>query len=285
MPKVHSDTFFGRVVKEYSNDFQTDGSVLFCKMCDIEVAAKQMSQVKQHLGTTKHLLSVGRKSENSDGKTQSLLTTIQHSTGKHRDTNVFNMDLTRCFVKANIPLYKLRDPAMIDFIEKHTKYAAPSETVLRTKCVPKIHEEFSEKMKHMAAGKYIWVSLDETTDIEQRYVVNFVFGILGVEEERSHCYLFSSKVLDKVNNITIAKFFDETVCELGKLSCIHKLCILSQHFSKFNIHAIHRHWKRSNSALFDGWCTIYDLRHECIKDTLHKDGPLYMRCTCNSPCV
>lgn len=126
------------------------------------------------------------------------------------------MDLASCFVKSNIPLYKMRDPALVEFLEKHTKYAAPSETHLRSKCIPKIYEECVEKLKRIAAEKYIWVSLDETTDSEQRYVVNFVFGILGVEEERGRCYLFSSKVLNQVNNSTIARFFDDTVGELGK---------------------------------------------------------------------
>lgn len=216
MPEQNLRTFFNKIVKEHPNEFQTDGSVLFCKMCDIEVNAKQMSQVKQHIVTGKHLTGVNRKIGKSGAKTQSLITQIDQSSENRRDLNIFNMDLTNCFVKSNIPLYKMREPAMVAFLEKHTKYAAPSETVLRSKCVPKIYEECVEKMKQAAAGKYIWVSLDETTDSEQRYVVNFVFGILGVEEERGRCYLFSSKVLDKVNNSTIAKFFDETVCDLGK---------------------------------------------------------------------
>lgn len=217
MPKENEKSFFFKVVKKYPNEFQSDGSVLFCKKCDIEVTASQMSQVKQHLKTGKHLASIKRKKLDADGKTQSLLTTIVDQTVEtNRDANKFNMDLTNCFVKSNIPLYKLREPTMVNFIEKYTKYAAPSETILRSKYVPKIYEDCVDKMKRIVSGKNIWVSLDETTDIEQRYVVNFVFGILGVEEERGRCYLFSSKILDKVNNGTIAKFFDETVCELGK---------------------------------------------------------------------
>lgn len=35
MPKENLQTFVGRVVKEHPNDFQTDGSVFFCKLCDI----------------------------------------------------------------------------------------------------------------------------------------------------------------------------------------------------------------------------------------------------------
>ena len=38
--------------------------------------------------------------------------------------------------------------------------------------------------RKLVAGNKIWESLNETTDIEQRYIVCFVFGILGVDEER-----------------------------------------------------------------------------------------------------
>ena len=33
-------------------------------------------------------------------------------------------------------------------------------------------------------GQKLWVSIDESTDVEQRCVACFVFGILGVEGER-----------------------------------------------------------------------------------------------------
>lgn len=105
---------------------------------------------------------------------------------------------------------------MISFIEKHTKYAAPSEFTLRNKCLPQIYDEVVKKLKTIAENKYIWVSLDETTDCENRYVANFVFGVLDVEKEYGHSYLFSSAVLEKVNNATIARFFDEAINDLGK---------------------------------------------------------------------
>ncbi|KAK3895858.1 hypothetical protein Pcinc_000472 [Petrolisthes cinctipes] len=40
-----------------------------------------------------------------------------------------------------------------------------------------------EIIRRKACGKKIWVSLDETTDVEQRCIVNLVFGVLGDETE------------------------------------------------------------------------------------------------------
>ena len=57
----------------------------------------------------------------------------------------------------------------------------------------------------------IWASIDETTDVEQRYVACFVFGIIGVPEERAKIYLLNVASLDKVNHSTIAAFFTDSL--------------------------------------------------------------------------
>lgn len=105
---------------------------------------------------------------------------------------------------------------MVEFLEKHTEFAVPSEKKLRDSCVPLIFDEYIGKMRAIAAGNYIWISIDETTDCEQRYVINFVFGVLGLERERGKSYLFSSAVLEAANHSTIATFFDDTVNDLSE---------------------------------------------------------------------
>lgn len=125
------------------------------------------------------------------------------------------MDLAKCFLEANIPLHKISNPSVKHFLEKHTKYTVPSESTLRTKCLPKLYEESLEKMKQIAADNYLWVSIDECTDCEQRFVANLVFGVLGVEKERGRSYLFASKQLTVTNSATIAQFFGESMNELN----------------------------------------------------------------------
>lgn len=189
MPKTKEpiDKFLKRVLADHPNTFRCDDTVLFCLMCDETVNAKQSSQVLQHIKTTKHKANVERKTKNGIIKTQSLLTTLR-SPEQDRSASEFAMDLTRTFLKSNIALNKLMNPSMIEFIEKYTKFAAPSRTTLRDKCVPVLYDECIDRMKRIAAGKYIWVSIDETTDSEQRCVANCVFGVLG---EPDRCYLFA----------------------------------------------------------------------------------------------
>lgn len=205
------------MTKEFPDVFKTDGSVLYCLACDTDITAKQRCQVKQHVETSKHISNVARKNKSDTSSSQELLTTMAGSTVQSRKTSKFTMDLAKCFLRANIPLHKIRHPDIVEFLEEHTKYTAPSEFTLRNNCLPQIYDDYVDKMKRIAADRYIWVSVDETTDCEQRAVVNFVFGVLGVEQQRGRSYLFGSEVLeDRVNSATIAQFFDETINQLSE---------------------------------------------------------------------
>lgn len=216
MPKEKQSAFYLRVVSEHPNEFRCDKSVLFCVACDVVVTAKQISQVKQHRATQKHQDAMKRKTDGEIGSTQTLLTTLHETTDRNRNANTFAMELTKCFVESNIALHKISHPSMVKFIEKHTKYAAPSESSLRTKYLPILYDECVETMKKIAAGNFIWVSIDESTDSEQRFVANFVFGVLGVDKERGRSYLFASKVLEATNSTTVATFFDDSLNQLSE---------------------------------------------------------------------
>lgn len=122
------------------------------------------------------------------------------------------MDLTRAFLNSNIALHKITNASIVQFIEKYTKFAAPTERTLRRNYVPALYDECINRMKEIAAGQKIWVSIDETTDCEQRYIANFVFGVLG---QPDRCYLFAIKQLEATNSSTVATFFDESVSALG----------------------------------------------------------------------
>lgn len=133
MPKTKENhsVFLHRMTKTYPNTFRADNSVLFCLICDTYVNAKQTFQVKQHLETSKHLASAERKKIGGSSSTQTLLTTLND-----RNASEFSMDLATCFLEANIPLYKARNTSVVNFLEKHTKYAVPSESTLQNKCLP-----------------------------------------------------------------------------------------------------------------------------------------------------
>ena len=81
-------------------------------------------------------------------------------------------------------------------------------------------------LRKLAAGQKIWVSLDETTDVEQRYIVCLVFGIMGIEEERENCYLANLEIVEKVNHSTIAAFFNDTLLSLWPEKILYENVLL-----------------------------------------------------------
>lgn len=204
-------------VREFQ-DFSTDGSVLFCKYCSTVVTATKKYQIQQHLRTTKHSKL---KEVNLKQKHQPLVTTALVKPGPTRSK--FNEDLCKAFVSANIPLAKLNNKNLVQFLQEYTKQPVPDESTIRKNYVPELYKVMLGKLREKADGKYIWVSLDETTDVDQRYVANFVFGILGEEEEREKSYLLNMAVLPKVNHSTVAAFFNDA------LSCLWPSGILYDH--------------------------------------------------------
>lgn len=57
-----------------------------------------------------------------------------------------------------------------------------------------------EEIRDEVQNKNIWVSIDETTDSEGRYVVNVIIGTLPVDEP-GNFFLLASEVLKKQNHI------------------------------------------------------------------------------------
>lgn len=204
--------FRARMVREYPAVFRTDNSILFCKYCECEVTADKLSHVKQHIATKTHQSNVEKKDRPNSGPSlqQSLLTQNQQP----QKINEFEMDFCKMFLEANIPLKKAVHPSVVQFFEKYTKKTLPSEFTLRNKYVPHLYDECMASLREKAKNKNIWVSIDETTDVEQRLVVNFIFGILDGDEnnpEREKCYLLNMDVVEKANASSMAKFFNDSL--------------------------------------------------------------------------
>lgn len=153
-----------------------------------------------------------RKNRSNQNASQSLIDAYAGQRGPA--LSEFNNDLCKTFLESNIPLHKIDHPSMIAFLEKYTSRSIPGMSTLRRNYVPRLYEQLIEKLRAKAAGKRIWVSLDETTDVERRMVATFVFGILDVEDERGKSYMLNTAELDKVNANAIAKFFTDSLLML-----------------------------------------------------------------------
>jgi hypothetical protein len=66
-----------------------------------------------------------------------------------------------------------------------------------------------EKIRSDIEKSIIWISVFETTDSCERYIVNLFIEKLSLEP--SPVYLIVSKALEKVNHSTIARFINDSI--------------------------------------------------------------------------
>lgn len=99
------------------------------------------------------------------------------------------------------------------FLEKYTKNHIPDESTLRKLYVDDIYNETIEKIRTQVANNRIWVSIDETTDVEGRFIANVIIGTLEIKHFGS-IFLLHSEQLEKTNFSTISKVFDKSMSKL-----------------------------------------------------------------------
>lgn len=203
-----------RAFASQSPDLQVNnGATLYCNLCDKAVSHGQQSQVTQHLNSAKHRELVLRQQDRVGVVQQVIPDGLQIMDGQ----SAFHLDLAKTFVAADIPLSKIRHAEVAKFLQKYTKRSIPSETHLRTACVPKLYEDLVESIRQKLRNRYLWIAIDETVDSSKRCIVNIVVGILDVDESISkQKFLLASRICDQVNSSVISCLYQEAVDELGK---------------------------------------------------------------------
>jgi len=207
MPKEKTSSAFKlkQLVTDFGeNIFSTDSKIFFCKVCEIKVASEKRFSIVQHINTEKHKASLIRFQKNNERKN---LQQLMPTTSKKSD---FNLDLCRAMLAANIPLNKLANPQFKSFLAKYTGQNIPVESTLRNGYIDDCYTEKMNEIKKLINGKKIWISMDETTDIEGRYIVNTIIGILS-HDGPGEIFLINVEELDKTNHSTICKAFDRSL--------------------------------------------------------------------------
>jgi len=114
---------------------------------------------------------------------------------------------------ANILINKLQNTHFRSFLEKYTHKDIPSVSLLRNTDVNECYDETMDTIRKEMLGKKIWISIDETTDVQSRFLVNVTIGILNVDEP-DKIFLIFSGVLEKTNYSTICQIFDKALFTL-----------------------------------------------------------------------
>ncbi|KAL4107434.1 hypothetical protein QTP88_017776 [Uroleucon formosanum] len=159
-------------LKEFPNEtFKSDGEILFYSCCEKAVSINQRFSVTQHISTSKHKQNRDRKKKfqqnflNSDPSTSS------------NNLSAFNTDLCRMLIRADIPIFKLKNLEFTDFLEKYTGQQIPDESTIRKNYVNIIYEETLQSIRQCIQDGPIWVSIDESTDVEGRYFAKYQYAV------------------------------------------------------------------------------------------------------------
>ncbi|PSN44791.1 hypothetical protein C0J52_05580 [Blattella germanica] len=190
-------------VNTYGSDvFSTDGVVLVCKICEQSVNYEKKYFISQHINTTKHKNALSKVvSKNKI----SLLPTVFASSSRQSQ---FSFDLCKAFLASGIPLWKIENPTLREFLEKYTKESVPCESSLRKSYLTQCYDTVLDMIKEKTRNKKVWISIDESADATGRFIANVIVGVLDHSSDESvKPFLLTSECLDRVNSTTIAQLF------------------------------------------------------------------------------
>ncbi|XP_018494596.1 uncharacterized protein LOC100903026 [Galendromus occidentalis] len=188
-------------VEEFGPDvFSTNGESLTCDVCRKSVKATKKYFLQQHVRGSRHLARLNSRDLHSLPPQASQQQLVQLSPRE----NPFNMDVCRMFVESNIPLYKVQHPSFRGFMEKYCGKVLPDHTTLRKTYLKKVYDETLLKIRASVGEHRIWVSIDETTDVKGRFVVNTVVGCLSAQHQ-SRAFLLNTEFVERTNHSTVAQ--------------------------------------------------------------------------------
>jgi len=95
------------------------------------------------------------------------------------------------------------------FLEKYMGQSIPNKSTLQKNYIQDIYQETLFSIRVVIQDGSIWVSIDETTDVEKRFIGNIIIGKLY--DEPTYSILFNSEKLEKSNHQIIAKLLNDSM--------------------------------------------------------------------------
>lgn len=222
MPKIKKAHCY---VKDYPRVFRTVGAILFCTFCETNVSCDRKPQITQHLGTSKHIENSKLKSNKDQVSQQFIKKSFDQTRTNKQNLNEFNKDICTLMMANDIPLWKLQNLEFKGFFEKYIKLKLPDELTLRKNYDPLCYEDVLRKIRIEIGDSSIWVSIDETINVQGYYVACVIIGSLSSEKSTKPIVL-TIENLEKVNFQTISKLFNDSMSILWPEKVLHNKVLL-----------------------------------------------------------
>jgi hypothetical protein len=108
-------------------------------------------------------------------------------------------------VSSNIPLHEVEAARFRKFFEKYTNHPIPTKSTLRKNYLASCYEDTINKISNSVGKNKIWVSTDETSDVDGIFVANVVVGTFK-HEQPAEIFLLVFEVLERVNYSSLLLF-------------------------------------------------------------------------------
>ena len=146
---------------------------IFCKSCETKFKVDSV-----HLNTqfTSHLRSEKHKITSSSNVLQpSISSAMADATASNAKMDEFAVKITKTFLEAGIPIWKLRHPSIKKFFLDEYKEVLPCVNTLYNK-LDLIYQSTMQKIKAYIGEYPIYFIVDQTTDACKRCVLNVMVG-------------------------------------------------------------------------------------------------------------
>lgn len=194
MPKVAvNDTVkVRRIIQEFEDEFtSTSNNLLYCKLCEVVVKHDKRHFVESHRQSGRHI------SKQKTPLTQQFLSA---------QTSDFVTDVTRAFLSADIPLKKLKHPAIIALFKSMSK-DCPSESACRSQ-VSELGIKAKNDVKQRIGQSKFFIIADES-DINDSKFLNIIVG--SVTNPAKTFLLDCIPITGNVNSACVCQNIDDCV--------------------------------------------------------------------------
>lgn len=199
-----TDQLIGRAKKLFgtSNTFEIqtkeNNVSVFCKSCNNSFKIDSVhlnTQYSSHLRTEKH-----KRNSASNVLQPSISSAMAGAAASNAKMDTFAVKITKTFLEAGIPIWKLRHPSIRQFFLDEYKEVLPTVNTLYNK-VDLIYQSTLQKIKAYIGEHPIYFIVDETTDACKRCVLNVMVG--KIDGNFSEPVLLTTIFLEHANNTTV----------------------------------------------------------------------------------
>ena len=159
--------------------------------------------IDSHESSSKHVTSFRRWEETNLRQlpTREQLTEVGN--------NPFYEDITKMMIYTNIPLSKVNNPNLREFLEKWCGKKCPDTSTIRKNYMSPIYDRLMEEIRQYLKNHWIYIQVDEA-HASNRRIFSMIVGRLNGENSKS--YLLNVAETDSAaNNHSVVRFVNDSL--------------------------------------------------------------------------